>query len=244
MRVAVVTPYYKEKLEVLERCHRSVMAQTDADVVHYMVADGFARDEVDGWSSDRLVHIRLPHHGDYGDTPRLVGTACAATKKFDAICLLDADCWFEPNHVHSLVEQQRKTGFSIVTCPRRLFRPDGSVLGIDTESDGEVFNDTNCYLVMQDAFPLFRAWGYKDPGLGIIGDRVFWDAVRHNTDLPRARSPEATVNYVTTFAVHYTERNEVPPPEAKVIVRLSGEEYCRMVSYQEYIRLMAATPPA
>ena len=40
MRVAVVTPYWKEPIDVLERCWRSVRTQTHCDIVHYMVADG------------------------------------------------------------------------------------------------------------------------------------------------------------------------------------------------------------
>jgi hypothetical protein len=40
MRVAVITPYFKEPLEQLRRCHESVANQTHGETVHFMVADG------------------------------------------------------------------------------------------------------------------------------------------------------------------------------------------------------------
>jgi hypothetical protein len=53
-----------------------------------MVADGFPVSEVDSWAG--VVHIKIPNHADYGDTPRGVGAASAAANGFDAICFLDA----------------------------------------------------------------------------------------------------------------------------------------------------------
>lgn len=218
MKIAVVTPYYKEPLEVIRRAHESVKSQT-VPVDHILVADGFARPEIDGWDAR---HISLPNHADYGDTPRLVGAASAASLDYEALLLLDADNWFEPTHVAAMVDRAVKTQADIVTCSRRLIRTDGTVLGDCQESDGAHFNDTNCYLLTRRAFPLMQAWGFKDPKLGIVGDRIFWDAVKA-APLPRIHARDIrSVNYVTSFAVHYAGYGECPPEDAKVIAQTSN----------------------
>ena len=234
MKVAVVTPYYKESLLVTNNCRASVMKQTHKDVRHYMVADGYPQEYYRGMPD----HIALPRCADYGDTPRLVGCAVADAQGADAILLLDADCWLEPDHVERMVATMLAKDVSVVTCPRKLWRMDGSYMGVDKESDGEHFNDTNCYLVRRDAFHLFRAWGLKDKKLAIVDDRVFWATVRHH-NVPIARNKKATVNYPTSFAFHYTERDEPVPDGAKVILN-DGQEL-KMVSYPEFVKLTGRT---
>jgi len=202
MRIAVVTPYYREPLNKLQRCHASVTGQTHMNVTHIMVADGYPLAEIDGW--ERCQHIPLPvGHQDSGDTPRVVGCGSAAGQQFDAVALLDADNWFEPEHLESLLKVQAESNALIVTCPRRLVRPDsGELLGICTESDGQRFNDTNCYLVTHPAFSLFAAWGFRNnqvaQSIGCLGDRIFWDAVS-KSNASRAHSKLATVNYETAY---------------------------------------------
>ena len=62
VRVAVLTPYFKESSEVLDQCHRSVMEQSvPAD--HVLVADGAARQELDTWT---VNHVILPKDCDDG----------------------------------------------------------------------------------------------------------------------------------------------------------------------------------
>jgi cellulose synthase/poly-beta-1,6-N-acetylglucosamine synthase-like glycosyltransferase len=235
MRVAVITPYYKEDLETLVRCHSSVAKQTYKDVVHYMVADGHPVNQVNAWECE---HIVLPSCSDYGDTPRLVGCAVADARGVDAILLLDADCWMDENHVQNMVNTMLTTNAPVVTCPRKLWRMDGSYMGVDDESDGEHFNDTSCYLVRRDAFHTFRAWGLKDKKLAIVDDRVFWAAIK-SCNLPTARNTNATVNYPTSFAFHYTHRNEAVPEGAKVIIQQDGE--LKMVTYPEFVQLTGRT---
>ncbi len=230
MLVAVVTPYFNESLEVLKRCYDSVKAQTHGDVVHIMVADGNPRPEVDEWD---VVHVKVPACGDYGDTPRAIGGLVASNRGAQAITLLDADNYFEADHVETLLKVQQESGVNVVTGTRMLIRTDGTTLGVCTESDGEAFNDTNCYLLMKPAFGIFAYWGFKDPKAGITGDRVFWDAVKQFGGT-RAHCLKPTTNYVTSFACHYQQYGEAPPPEAKVIVRFNGEVHSRMIPFTEY----------
>lgn len=237
MRVAVITPYYKESTEFLKRCHDSVVAQTVGDVTHFMISDGFPNPVVDTW--DKTVHIKLPNHGDYGDTPRAIGGLSAANMGFDAITLLDADNWFEPNHIELLAKVQKETGVSVVTGTRYLRRPDESIMAVCKESDGETFNDTNCYLIMKEAFRSFSAWGFKDPKQGIIGDRIFWQTLLR-MKVTRAHCSTPTVNYATTFATHYLNHGEQPPPGCKVIAKFVGEPLERMLSFEEWVTLLRA----
>ena len=82
LRVAVVTPYAREDLAMLRRCHDSVASQTYA-CRHFMVADGIAHGELDAWP---IEHLRLAQtHGDFGDTPRATGGEAAAAAGFDAV---------------------------------------------------------------------------------------------------------------------------------------------------------------
>lgn len=236
MRIAVVTPYFRESLDQLKRCHDSVAAQT-VPCTHFLISDGNPMAEADTWD---CIHIKGPNHNDYGDTPRAIGTASAASLGYDAILLLDGDNWYEPDHVETLLAVQAQTKADVVTCARMLRRsPDLSVMGVDFESDGVTFNDTNCYLVMRDAFPLFRAWSHKDASLGIVGDRIFWNACRsQENNIKIARSPKPTINYVTTFSCHYVQYGETPPDHAKEIVRTTDGRFMMMNSKE--VRAMVA----
>lgn len=237
MRVAVITPYFKESTELLQRCHDSVMAQTTGEVTHIMVSDGFPNPIVDTW--ENTIHIKLPNHADYGDTPRAVGGLTASNMGFDAVTLLDADNWFEPNHIEVLSEVQKKTGVHVVTGTRYLRRPDESILSVCTESDGQNFCDTNCYLIMRPAFGAFSAWGFKDPKLGIIGDRIFWQALLR-LKVSRVHCTTPTINYATMFATHYLQHKEQPPAGSKVIAKFKGDPIERMLTYEEWISILIA----
>ena len=234
MRVAVITPYYREALHVLVRCRSSVYAQTYTDVRHYMLADGHPRDEL----KDLMFHVELPRCDDYGDTPRLIGCAIADAQGADAILLLDADCWLEKGHIQQMVKVMQREDAPIVTCPRNLYRTNGSFMAVDSESDGIHFNDTNCYLIRRDAFHLLKAWGLKDKRLCIIDDRVFWDAVK-GSGLKIVRSALATVNYHTSFAFHYSQNKEPIPDDTKVIMQIDGE--LTMRTYTQYKKLTGKT---
>lgn len=231
MKVAVITPYYKEDLNTLARCHKSVVSQTYKDVKHFMVADGHERDFIDTWECE---HIKLPNCGDTGDTPRVVGYAVAAARGYDAICFLDADCWLEPEHIAEMVDIMQHSDKALVTCPRNLYTLDGAFMAVDTESDGVNFNDTNCYMIHRNAYLLIHSWICKPNGQGLIGDRYFWFEVC-KSGIPMARSVKPTVNYTTTYAFHY-ELNGLPVPDhAKVIADL-GDGF-KTYNHKEVIRV-------
>lgn len=235
MRVAVITPYCKEPIEKLKRCHDSVFNQTakrDGNIItHFLIADGYPKPEISNWAG--TVHITLPNHNDYGDTPRLVGSASATTMLYDAILFLDADNWFEANHIEKMMQIQKETQADVITCPRIIRRLDENPMGICFESDGKTFNDTNCCMIMQSCFAVCRAWGFKDPSLSIIGDRVLWQAIL-KSGCKIARSNAPTVNYETTFATHYRAFGETPPPGCKIILQTTDGRHI-MASWEAFL---------
>jgi glycosyltransferase involved in cell wall biosynthesis len=213
MKVAVITPYYSEGRYLLKRCIDSVAKQTYTNITHILVSDGFPSDYVlnhPDVKSGKIWHFKIPNCGDYGDTPRAIGSAVASANGFDAICFLDADCWYEADHIEQALSKVTDQT-PIVTTARKLRDLQGEFIADDLESDGISFCDTNCYLIARPAFQFIGVWTFKERKYGIIGDRIFW------ANLPKqhiARSEKPTLNYMTKFAVHYLGYGKIPPPEA------------------------------
>ena len=212
MKVAVVTPYYRESKRIIKRCIDSVAKQTHDDVIHVLVSDGYPQD----WINDfTLHHLVIPNVGNFGDTPRAIGATYAAGLDVDAIIFLDADCWLPYYHVENLVCCAQESRVGIVTCPRNIWL-DGEEMGICSESNGLGFNDTNCYLITKPYFSVCSAWAFKNQKDAIVGDRVFWNAVqRCGANIVRAVS---AVNYQSDYAHHYQMFGKTPPGDSKVLV--------------------------
>ena len=230
MKLAVITPYYKESIDKLRRCHKSVLDQTvQAD--HILIADGHANLKLDQWNA---IHIKLPvGMKDSGDTPRLIGLTMAATLGYDGFLFLDGDNWFEPGHIEQMVSGYEQTGLPVVTCPRILRRLDGSVLGNCIESDGESFNDFNCYLFMRAALPYLRILALPNGEMNYFTDRILWAHLQENCP-QMARVSVPTVNYETTRLWHYSQAGEVPPPEARATVFFRDARQCISLTADEY----------
>lgn len=211
MKVAVVTPYYNTPEAWLLECHHSVRAQTHP-CTHVLVADGQPQTVVDTLDAQ---HLRLPvNAGDYGDTPRGIGSVLAISQGFDAIAYLDADNWYDPEHIATLVALHLQTGAAVVTAARNLHRLDGSLLGPCPESNGETFVDTNCYFLSRAAFGIVPVWWMMEPWMHAVDDRVLLGYIR-KARLSQAHSKRPTVAYRTAFKFHYRRAGEIPPPGAK-----------------------------
>jgi hypothetical protein len=215
MKVAVVTPYCQETLEVLACCHESVLSQTHA-CTHFLVSDGSAHaSAVQGWSA-RHVLLGVPHD-DGGNTPRAIGSLLAMNEQFDAIAYLDADNWFLPLHIDGLVKLQLETGAEVCTSARSIHRGDGSLMYIDVfESDGRRHVDTSCLFLTRRAFGLLPLWAMMPRELGPVCDQIFWIAIQAQK-FACANSRQATVAYRTRYDVHYKNIREAPPANAKHI---------------------------
>jgi len=169
MKIAVITPYYKEPTRILEECHKSVLLQSH-ECRHILVADGHANPVIDQWNAD---HLKLPHpHHDIGSTPRLIGAIHAIGSGCDGIFFLDADNWFEPNHVEMMAHLHRETNAIFTTAERKLFTTDGDYMGICPNTHPERFIDTNCMAFWPGGFDLLMHWVTMPDYAHIIGDRV------------------------------------------------------------------------
>jgi len=240
MRVAVITPYFRESLDQLRRCHESVASQTYGNVTHFMVADGHPQDEVGLWP---VRHIQLPwSHRDFGDTPRAVAAMSASSQGFDAIAFLDADNWYEPHHIETLVRRQAETGAAVVTATRNLYRPDGSFMAVCKQSNGIDFCDMNCFFITRAAFGAIGAWAFKDPRASIIDDYILWSIIKGSNAL-LAHSPTPTVNYVTMWALTYIQHGEEPPPGSRCMLRSPDAPYPGLFDYWEVRRKHEAGEP-
>jgi predicted O-linked N-acetylglucosamine transferase (SPINDLY family) len=213
-RVAVVTPYYKERRAWLERCIESVRKQ-DYPATHYMVADGFPQPWIDGTG---VRHVRLHQaHADFGNTPRAIGGMLAASEGFDAICFLDADNWYGPEHVSTCLNLVANSveELDYVVARRDFVRDDGSVIPMpNSEDDSGGHIDTNCYFLMRGAFHTIPRWSLMPKPLAIICDRIYRVILEHEK-LRRARTASVTVNYLCTWRGPYEAIGETPPDFAK-----------------------------
>jgi glycosyltransferase involved in cell wall biosynthesis len=204
-RIAVVTPYHREPVEVLAECHQSVLAQQglgDVQVDHIMVADGFPRDDLAAW---KIRHVQLPHaHGDYGCVARGLGSTMADAEGYDFIAYLDADNWFHPGHLASLVDAHGRTGAPVVSSFRSFHKPDGTRMEV-TEIDEDQLQhvDTSCFLLHRSVFEVLQVWTRMPPRARLISDRVFLGALRH-ARFAIFSTRERTVAYRTLYETHYT----------------------------------------
>src|SRR5262245_12193910 len=202
MRVAVVTPYYKEEWPVLQRCLDSVAAQTHP-CRHFMIADGHPNTNIAGRD---IEHAVLPAaHGDNGNFARGEGAKLADGQGYDAVAFLDADNWYWPGHIAGLVELQRKSGAAVCTSRRTFHRLDGSPLPGKAAAWTD-YVDTSCLCFFRPAFGLIGLWQAMPKQLGPVCDRLIWAAVQAR-GLSVAHSPEASVAFRSIYAAHYTRFN-------------------------------------
>lgn len=218
MKVAIVTPYYKESEVLLRRCIRSVSEQTHPDVKHYFVADGFPRPDITT-GVENLIPINLPSaHGDYGCTPRGVGGLCALNEGADVVCFLDADNLYEPDHVASLVrlyEQAERQGQSLdaVFSYRYLFVPGHEHLRLpDEEEMTRTHVDTSCYSFSRSAAFMWTVWGMLPRAWTPLCDRVMFNFGKMN-QLKAAWTGLHTVLYESNWSMHYKQAG-LPVPES------------------------------
>jgi glycosyltransferase involved in cell wall biosynthesis len=213
MRIAVITPYYKEADQVLEQCHRSVLDQTIA-CDHFLIADGFPNPIIEGW---RAKKFELPNsHGHGGNLPRVLGSISAFDQGYDAVTFLDADNWYKPDHLERLVDLHGRTGATVCTSNRTMHRVDGSYMFDDDRSDGRSHVDTSCFFLTRPALPVIARWGLMPREFGAICDTIYWGSIR-SSKLSHAHEPTPTICFRTTYEDDYKRLGESLPTEVKLI---------------------------
>jgi hypothetical protein len=228
LKVAVVTPYHKETEAVLMRCRDSVSRQT-YPCTHIMVADGHALSLFDHMQG--VLHVTLPiENADYGNTPRAIGGLLADAYGFDAVAWLDADNWYNIDHIERMVGvAETHQNIQLVSCRRRFYDSYQNDLDItEAEEDMGSHVDTNCWFVLRSGFSLLRFW-LLPKALAAIGDRLLLGKVVQD-QFHRVATQDRTVCYQTLWASHYIQAGLPPPPGAK---HLDTTEVMRFVRSAE-----------
>lgn len=211
LRVAVVTPYFRESPDVLRRCHDSVRAQS-YPCRHILVSDGFPQSVIDTWDVEHVL-LDAPA-ADYGDTPRALGGARAAELGFEAIAWLDADNTFRPHHVGSLVARHSATRAPVVFSGRTLHFPDGRLVPALDPADGRAHIDTSCMMFAGDIASMAAVWlAYPRP-LALIDDRLV-GRILHARGLRFACTGALTARYTVNFAYLYESLGLPIPADAR-----------------------------
>lgn len=215
VRVAVITPYYREPDDFLQRCIDSVAAQSHP-CTHYMVSDGFPSECV---ARARVEHIRLPHgNADYGDTPRAIGSLQARRDGAQALVYLDADNYYLPDHVAALIDgwESHQRALDVLSTERLFIRPDGSEMPLREPLGAWLHCDTNCLFLANAGLLITELWATMPAAFHAFGDRVIWNALKARK-LRIGHLPRPTVAYTTRWAAHYATVGEPLPPDVRDI---------------------------
>jgi len=208
MKAAVITPYFKEDIDILWRCHHSVLTQ-ESNCRHFLVADGFANKSIWEWDCE---HLTLPAaHNDAGNTPRAIGALSAINRGYEVIFFLDADNWFAPNHISEALRLKADNpNLDIAALRRQIVLPDATFVPDDYEDLTGSHVDTSCYAFFESSFSMIPFWGMMPTFLSPIGDRIMFAAIKAK-QLSLAWSPIKTVYYTSNYRSHYINAGRVPP---------------------------------
>ena len=238
MKIAVITPYFNEPLNVLERCHESVARQCDlrdASITHFFIADGDGIKAVDNLS--RVRHIRLGvSHNDNGNTPRAVGGLCALREGFDAILYLDADNLYDNLHVSSVIKAHEQSGSEAIFSGRYSFFPDGDCYDyaeLDNDEDKlRTHVDTSCITLFGLARKAVGLWGEMPAALGQVCDRIFFQYLITNHTY--SWTDQKTVFFETWYEGHFKRAAMAAPWNAKGTARRDEAEW--LADFQQFAR--------
>lgn len=213
-RICVVTPYWNEPRDVLERCVKSVEQQS-IHVDHVLVGDGGAM--CHDWLSGRVTrHFTLyEHHDNLGNTPRAIGLQWGAAQGYDAIALLDADNWYEPRHLELCLAASKLAPCDYVTTERHLVDENGVALPLRDE-DIRNHVDTNVLFFLPGSYHALRVWGNIPSQVCRGGDRFFYAALRGH-GCQRLHLAHKTVNYYTRLADQYRLLGRAPPENGNAL---------------------------
>jgi hypothetical protein len=233
MKIAVITPYYRETRHQLSRCIDSVFSQ-QIKAEHFLIADGYPQPNLQSFGVRHIVLDK--NHNDFGNTPRAIGGLIAVAEGFDTICFLDADNWLDKHHFTVSIETIRRASAApdYIICRRRWVRMDGSVLNYQAQEDADGSHvDTNCIILLEGGLHAVARWGLIPKFLSSVGDRIFVHGLRSER-LISAINDQITVNYLCTWSNVFQNLNEPVPEYAKSgIDILSIKDRLRKMSSKE-----------
>jgi hypothetical protein len=210
---AIVTPYYREPIDVVERAISSVESQMQIDlsIKHYLVADGFPLE----FKSKKIIHLTLPScHSDCGDTPRVMGATLAVRQGCRGLMFLDADNVLYPSHVELAYKAHQQTGCNIVITRRDMLSAAGDKLAYPDEDRRLEHVDTGCFVFFGEAVYDALEWVKIPRQYSVVGDRYLWQMIKaKRRQVTVIDTP--TVGYKCLWKANYISSNVDPPMEAK-----------------------------
>ena len=242
-KIAVITPYYMEPIAMISECHQSVINQeVDAEVKHFLIADGHAIDQIDSWNA---THIKLPHaNADNGNTPRGIGSIIADNYNYDFITYLDADNWFHKDHLKSLLTIYYLNNSPIICSSRTFHSLKGEKLNFtEAEEDQHKHIDTSCYFLHRSCFDLIYMWTQMPKILGPICDRIFFAAIKWKR-YSIFFSNQRTVAFRSQYAFTYKNNKDLMPEKSKTDDNLKASfDYLKSINgVSECIKKMGFYP--
>lgn len=204
----MITPYYNEDSNTINRCIDSVAEQT-YEAKHFLVADGKKQET---FSRPGIEHLVLSQsHHDYGNTPRCIGALSAMNQGYNAIYFLDADNWYHQNHIEEAIKVKLdKIETCMVASMRQIFLPDSTEVPSDHDELKLEHVDTSCMALFEEAFSVIPLWATMTPELSIIGDRIIYNAMKlrgFNIEFTHMK----TVNYSSNYKYHFERVGLIPP---------------------------------
>jgi glycosyltransferase involved in cell wall biosynthesis len=208
-RVFVITPTYKTPEAWLKRCIESVKAQTIGKVMHIIINDG----DPDFRHPDYFPGdvLQQPRHNNYGDTPRWVGVECATQRDATVIAFLDADNWYEPDHLETALATAIDQMASVVATKRSLFTLDEQKIAECPDCGTQRFTDTSAMVFTHLSFSVLQHWRNMQSWQHAIADRIIWHKAIQSTPAV-AYTRRATLNYRCTHKIFY-DRYGLPVPD-------------------------------
>jgi hypothetical protein len=225
MKIAIITPYFKESLDVLEQNYKSVIDQ-DLNTDHYFIADGYPLDAISKW---KVKHIILDkNHDDNGNTPRGVGSRKVRELNYDFLAYLDADNWFHKNHLKSLINLYNDAKVNICCSKRTFHHINGNDLNISEMPEDKFQHvDTSCFLIHNSAFELTKIWEKIPKILSPICDRIFYKSIIIHKKYSIAFSNLRTVAFRSQYLSHYKTANQNPPLKLKELIGKESYEWLK-----------------
>jgi hypothetical protein len=234
---SVITAYYKEDAEIIIRSINSVksMVSEKYEINHYLVSDGYPNEVIDSFG---VNHLKLnKSHGDYGDTPRLLGAMLAIREGSKGIMFLDADNTVMKNHLLEAEKKYINDETNIVLAKRNFVREDGTIINYVSEEDENYSHvDTGCFIFFDEAIYETLEWAKIPNELSCYGDRYFWKNLRaKRSDFGAIDKP--TINYTCLWEGIYKSIGEVPPLNAKSISEDIVPNYLNTLDAASFSRL-------
>ena len=131
------------------------------------------------------------NHDDYGDYIRRLGSRLAITNNFFAVTYLDADNYWDKEHLKKVLKCYKKTGKKIIISKRFLVK-EGSEKIIEPKMN---FFDTNTYTFFEDLKKIGLLWSRYPKEMSLIGDRIISMHIKtfYKDDIAILETP--TINY-------------------------------------------------